>query len=62
MSKKIPLYLCDKKRDCNGPCYRECHLTHDINHAVKDDEGKPIIVTYWEDPERTWQNFKEVEK
>lgn len=44
MSKKIPLYLCDKKRECNGPCYRYCRLTHDINHAVKDDEGNPIIV------------------
>ena len=62
MSKKIPLYLCDKKRDCNGPCYRYCHLTHDINHAVRDDEGEPIIVTYWEDPGDTRSSFKEVEK
>lgn len=42
MSKKVPLYLCDKKRECNGPCYRECRLTHDIDHAVRDDEGD-----YW---------------
>ena len=34
MSKK-PLYLCDGKRNCfNMPCYEECHMTHDINHAV----------------------------
>lgn len=57
MSKKVPLYLCDKKRDCNGPCYRECRLTHDIDHAVRDDEGKPIIITYIEDPGDTWSAF-----
>jgi len=62
MSKKIPLYLCDKKRDCNSLCYRECHLTHDINHAVSDDEGNPVIVTYFEDPGDTWSGFKEAEK
>lgn len=54
MSKKVPLYLCDKKRDCNSPCYRECRLTHDIDHAVRDDEGNPIIITYIEDPGDTW--------
>lgn len=49
MSKKIPLYLCDKKREeCNGPCYRECRLTHDIDHAVRDGEGNPIVITYIE--------------
>ena len=62
MSKKIPLYLCDKKQDCNGPCYRYCRLTHDINHAVKDDEGNPIIGAYFEDPGYTWPGFKEVAK
>lgn len=62
MSKKIPLYLCDKKCDCNSPCYRECRLTHDIDHAVRNDEGKPIIVTYLEDPGDTWLRFMEVGK
>ena len=59
MSKKVPLYLCDKKRDCNGPCYRECRLTHDINHTVRDVEGNPIIITYtyFEDPGDTWSAF-----
>lgn len=61
MSKKIPLYLCDKKREeCNGPCYRECRLTHDIDHAVRDDEGNPAIITYIDDPGDTWSKFKEV--
>lgn len=59
MSKKIPLYLCDKKRECNGPCYRYCRLTHDINHAVRDEEGDPIIVEYYDDEE---VNLEEVEK
>ena len=62
MGKKIPLYLCDKKRDCNGPCYRKCRLTHDIDHAVRNDESNPIIITYIEDPGDTWSEFKEVEK
>ena len=44
--KEIPLYLCDKKRDCNGPCYRYCRLTHDINHAVKDDKIKMYAADY----------------
>lgn len=66
MNKKVPLYLCDKKCDCNDPCYRECRLTHDIDHAVRDDEGNPIIITYIEDPGDTWSSFmagfKEVTK
>lgn len=62
MSKKIALYLCDRKRDCNSPCYKYCRLTNDINHAVKDDEGNPIIVTYIEDPGDTWSRFMEVTK
>lgn len=26
---KIPLYLCDRKLDCNDPCYRYCRLIMD---------------------------------
>lgn len=60
---KIPLYLCDKKREeCNSPCYKYCRLTHDINHAVRDDEGNPIIGACIEDPGDAWSGFKEVEK
>lgn len=59
---KIPLYICDKKCNCNNPCYRYCRLTHDINHAVRDDEGNPIIGAYLEDHGDTWPEFKEVEK
>lgn len=63
MSKKIPLYLCDKKREeCNGPCYKYCRLTIDIDHAVRDNEGNPIIMASIEDPGDTWSKFKEVEK
>lgn len=56
MGKKIPLYLCNR----NGPCYRECYLTPDINYAVRDDEGNPIIAAYIEDPGDTWSRLKEV--
>ena len=60
MSKKIPLYICDGKRNCfNMPCYEECHLTHDINHAVRDEEGDPIIAEYYDDEE---VKLEEVEK
>lgn len=62
MNRKIPLYLCDKKCNCNNPCYKYCRLTNDINHAVRDDEGNPIIGAYIEDPGDTWSRFLEVEK
>lgn len=65
MSKKITLYLCDKKREeCNHPCYKYCRLTHDINHAVKDDKGKPIIESYLllDDLGDAWPRLKEVNK
>lgn len=58
MSKK-PLYICDGKRCVSRPCYEECHLTHDINHAVKDEEGNPIIADYYDDEE---VNLEEVAK
>lgn len=62
MSKKVPLYICDKKCDCNNPCYKYCRLTNDINHAVRDDKGNPIIGAYIEDPGDTWSALKEVTK
>ena len=26
-------------------------MTHDINHAVRDEEGNPIIADYYDDEE-----------
>ena len=32
-NRLVILFLCDKRADCKGPCYIDCHHTTDIRHA-----------------------------
>lgn len=60
---KIPVYICNRKKCliCKGTI---CGRTIDKDYAALNENGHPKIDSYipYEDPERTWQNFKEVEK
>lgn len=32
-NRLVILFLCDKRADCKGPCYPDCHHTTDVRHA-----------------------------
>lgn len=60
---KIPVYICNRKRCKDGTC-DICHNTLDIEYAVRDEEGKPIVACYWNRlpfnyPGDKWSEFKE---
>ena len=39
--RKIPVYICNRKRCENGTC-DVCHNTTDITFAEKDENGEPV--------------------
>ena len=66
--RKIPVYICNRKRCENGTCDL-CHNTTDINFAEQDENGEPIVSYYinWNElpfnyPGDIRSSFMEVEK
>lgn len=41
--RKIPVYLCNKKKCENGAC-ELCHYTTDINYAERNTNDEPIVA------------------
>lgn len=55
--RKIPVYLCNKKKCENGSC-ELCHYTTDINYAERDEKGEPIVSYYTEWKRLKWEAEK----
>lgn len=61
---KIPVYICNGKMCKDETCCDICHSTLDIEYALRDIEGNPIVEYYWNRlpfnyPGDRWSEFKE---
>ena len=55
-NRLVILFLCDKRADCKGPCYIDCHHTTDVRHAKNFER-----VQQYSDLDSDYGVFVEVE-
>ena len=55
-NRLVILFLCDKRADCKGPCYPDCHHTTDVRHATHFER-----VQQYSDLDSGYRVFKEIE-